>query len=56
MFSVETRQVAVRLSLEVIERIDAYSKRVAPEGVQLSRSDTIRILLERGLKAAEEQQ
>lgn len=48
----ETQQVAIRLSLDVIERVDAFAQKSAPPGVTLTRSDAIRMLIELGLKAA----
>lgn len=41
-----------RLPLSLIERIDAFAESLQLPGQRVSRTDAIRILLERGLSAA----
>lgn len=50
-----TTQVAFRLDDELVERIDAYAKRLAVKtpGIEYSRADAVRALLARALDAVE---
>ena len=51
----DTQQVAIRLPLDTIARIDAYAARLAREAGRLTptRSDAIRLLLGRALDEVE---
>jgi hypothetical protein len=50
----KSKQMGLRLPVEIIERLDRYLDKLGAElpGVKLSRSDAIRTLIEQGLQRA----
>ena len=50
-----TKQVAFRLEAELVERVNAYAKRLEQErpGLEFSRADAVRVLLTRALDEAD---
>lgn len=52
------KQIAIRLPLSIVDRIDAHFARIKAEnpGMSVSRSDAMRALLLDGLRAAEQPQ
>lgn len=52
-----TKMTAFRLTPKLLARLDAHAKRLsAATGLPATRADVVRLLLERGLDAAEEGQ
>lgn len=54
--SADQLQTAVRLSHEVIERIDGFAERISQPGLPVSRSEALRRAIIRGLEALEAEQ
>ncbi len=53
--SVKTQQVGIRLDEDVLARLDAIAEKLSRPGLELTRTDAIRIALETGLKAIEKE-
>jgi len=50
-----TQQIAVRLDADVIGRLDAISGKMSRPGLEVTRTDAIRIALLTGLQAIEKE-
>jgi len=51
--SMPTRPIPIRLSLEMLARLDEYVKREHQRGVNITRTDAVRILLGKALDMEE---
>jgi hypothetical protein len=54
--AVDVTQLTVRFQKDWLDRIDALAAKLAPPGLDFTRTDTLRVIVARGLAVLEQEQ